>query len=536
MLRFQDYSFRYNNSQELSLKHLNFTLQKGEFITLIGATGSGKSTFLKQLLPDLALGKINSGQIVTDLEKTTDNFAYVSQFVDNQMIMETPRDELKFILDNQGCTPNEIQLRITEVASFLGIIDLLDREVSQFSGGQKQLVNLASALILKPKVLLLDEPTAQLDPVASEKLMQMIHKVNLEFGMTVILVEHELEWAVHFTDRLLIMASGTIVLDQPISQALRKIFDDPQYRNYLTQIDRLYLELGISGLKLPLNNQQLTEVIREKQSELQFRVRPQLEGKTKPVLTASKLNFRYSFNGRKVVDNVSFELNSGRSYCVVGPNGMGKTTLLKVCTQQVRQQSGKLNFAGHKLQKDFYQQMFVLPQNPAALFMKETVAEELVFQIKKSHSSKELTEILKELTEILKEFSLSGLEQKSPYDLSGGQQEFLALALGFIKQPQLLFLDEPTKGLDPNKRIALGKLLQAYQKAGGTIFINAHDLIFAAEYFDQVAMMFDGKLSDFATPQEFFQDKFFYTTEINKALREIYPQALIWKDIQYFES
>lgn len=207
MLRFQDYSFRYNNSQELSLKHLNFTLQKGEFITLIGATGSGKSTFLKQLLPDLALGKINSGQIVTDLEKTTDNFAYVSQFVDNQMIMETPRDELKFILDNQGCTPNEIQLRITEVASFLGIIDLLDREVSQFSGGQKQLVNLASALILKPKVLLLDEPTAQLDPVASEKLMQMIHKVNLEFGMTVILVEHELEWAVHFTDRLLIMAS-----------------------------------------------------------------------------------------------------------------------------------------------------------------------------------------------------------------------------------------------------------------------------------------------------------------------------------------
>jgi len=124
----------------------------------------------------------------------------------------------------------------------------------------------------------------------------------------------------------------------------------------------------------------------------------------------------------------------------------------------------------------------------------------------------------------------------SPYDLSGGQQEFLALALGFIKRPQILFLDEPTKGLDPNKRIELGQMLQKFQQAGGTIFANSHDLLFAAEYFDQVAMMFDGKLSDFTVPRAFFSDKFFYTTEINKALRDMFPLALSWKDIKKIES
>ena len=164
------------------MKHLNFVLERGDFVTLIGATGSGKSTFLKQFLPRLATGKVISGEIETELSQNTTNFAYVSQFVDNQIIMETPRDELKFVLDNRGCSENELQLRISEIASFLNIVDFLDVKVNNLSGGQKQLINLASALVLKPQVLLLDEPTAQLDPIASEKLLQVVHKVNEEFS------------------------------------------------------------------------------------------------------------------------------------------------------------------------------------------------------------------------------------------------------------------------------------------------------------------------------------------------------------------
>ncbi|WP_334333303.1 ABC transporter ATP-binding protein [Companilactobacillus sp. HBUAS59544] len=527
ILRFEDYSFRYNNSQKLSLNKIDLSVEKGDFLVLIGQTGSGKSTLLKQLLQDLVVGSVVSGRLVTDLELDNHNFAYVSQFVDNQMIMETPRDELKFVLDNQGLDENQSQMRITEIASYLGIVGLLDLNEKHLSGGQKQLVNLASALILKPKVLLLDEPTSQLDPIASEKLMQMIKKVNEELNITILLVEHEIDHVIGLANRLLVMDSGRLILDEAVRDGLQKIYTLPKFKNYLTQVDRLAMELKLST-DLPLSNKKVGQLVSQNKSlTLQASVPSHNIGEI--ILQAKKISFRFDYNGRQIIDNVSLNLRSGQSFCVVGPNGMGKTTLLKILTQQLKQQAGQLRFAGHKIKEDFYQKVFVLPQNPAILFMKETVAEELTYQIEYYQSN--LT-----LKEVLQKFSLVGLEKTSPYDLSGGQQEFLALALGFIKQPQLLFLDEPTKGLDPNKRIELGEMLNEYQENGGTIFVNSHDLLFAAKYFDFIAMMFDGKLSQFMEPRQFFKDKFFYTTEINQALRDTFPTALIWEDILKRES
>lgn len=495
---------------------------------MIGETGSGKSTLLKQLLP-IADGK-SSGSIETELLRDTNHFAYVSQFVDNQLIMETPRDELKFILDNQGQTDNEIGLRIAEIASFLGIINLLDNPVKNLSGGQKQLINLAGALILKPQVLLLDEPTSQLDPVAAEKLLQMVHKVNIEFDMTIILVEHKLDQVVQYANRLIVMEKSHLIVDQKTSEALETIFKNTRYKNYLTQVDRLFLELNLpKKVTLPLNNKQLSSIIHHHQTELQYRNNDVPIQSDTELLVVDRLNFRFSYNGANIVDNVSFKLLKGLSYCVVGPNGMGKTTLLKVITQQLQKQTGKIFFAGKKITQDFYRNVFVLPQNPATLFVKDTVSDEIQFQI-------ELSQSHQKVADILEAFSLEGLEKVSPYDLSGGQQEFLALALGFIKNPRILFLDEPTKGLDPNKRLELGRRLKEFQEKGGTVFVNSHDLLFAAQYFDQVALMFDGKLSDFSSPREFFNHRFFYTTEINKALRDIFPKALSWKDIERFES
>ncbi|TDG70962.1 hypothetical protein C5L30_000739 [Companilactobacillus farciminis] len=497
-------------------------------MVMIGETGSGKSTLLKQLLP-IADGK-SSGSIETELLRDTNHFAYVSQFVDNQLIMETPRDELKFILDNQGQSNNEIGLRIAEIASFLGIINLLDEPVKNLSGGQKQLINLASALILKPQVLLLDEPTSQLDPIAAEKLLQMVHKVNVEFDMTIILVEHKLDQVIQYANRLVVMEASHLVVDQSTSAALQTIFNNPRYKNYLTQVDRLFLELRLpERVSLPLNNKELSSIIHHHQTELQFKDNEVPIQSDTELLSVNRLNFRFDYNGNEIVDNVSFKLMKGLSYCVVGPNGMGKTTLLKVITQQLQKQSGQILFAGQKITRDFYRNVFVLPQDPATLFAKDTVAKELEFQI-------ELSQSQQKMSDVLEAFSLEGLENVSPYDLSGGQQEFLALALGFIKNPQILFLDEPTKGLDPNKRMELGRRLKEFQEKGGTVFVNSHDLLFAAQYFDRVAMMFDGKLSDFNRPQTFFSHRFFYTTEINKALRDIFPKALSWKDIERFES
>ncbi|GEO58942.1 ABC transporter ATP-binding protein [Companilactobacillus bobalius] len=531
ILHFKDYSFKYNNSQKVSLKNIDFSVQTGDFVVLIGETGSGKSTLLKQMLADLAVGKVLSGELVTDLSLNNNNFAYVSQFVDNQMVMETPRDELKFVLDNQGCSQNEIQLRITEIASYLGIIDLLDINEKRLSGGQKQLVNLASALILKPKVLLLDEPTSQLDPIAAEKLLQVVHKINEELNVTVLLVEHEIDRAIRYANRLLVMEEGSLIEDAPVDKGLRDIYQNPHLKNYLTQVDRLILELNLpTDQQLPLSNKEVGLLINQHRTSLKSVPRKILVDTTaENILEIKRLNFRFDFNGPQIINNVSFELKRGQSYCVIGPNGMGKTTLLKTMTQQLKPQSGKILFAGHKVQNDFYQKVFVLPQNPAILFMEDTVAEEIKYQLQLSRRDTTFEAVLEK-------FSLKGLEKTSPYDLSGGQQEFLALALGFIKNPQILFLDEPTKGLDPNKKLELGQMLNQFQKTGGTVFVNSHDLLFAARFFDQIAMMFDGKISQFTTPTVFFKDKFFYTTEINKALRETFPLALSWEDIKRSES
>lgn len=503
-------------------------LNKGDFVTLIGETGSGKSTFLKQLLPNLTAGDV-TGKLITNIQRDTNSFAYVSQFVDNQMVMETPRDELKFVLDNQGCTNDEIQLRITEIASYLSIVSLLDKTSIELSGGQKQLINLACALILKPQVLLLDEPTAQLDPIAAEKLLQVVHKVNEEFNLTVIIVEHELEQTIKYANRLVVMENGQIILDQDVATGLKAIFQKDSYRNYLTQADRLALELGYQHVDLPLSNRQLQRLIDSQQAKLRYQVQSSNKGLTETILSVDKLNFRFGFNAPQIIDHVSLNLQKGKSFCVVGPNGMGKTTLLKTITQQLTKQSGRILFHGQKINQEFFEKVFVLPQNPATLFVKDTVQAELEYQLQTYHS--DLT-----IEQLLTKFSLADLEQTSPYDLSGGQQEFLALALGFIKQPEILFLDEPTKGLDPNKRLMLGQMLLDFQENGGTIMANSHDLLFAANYFDYVAMMFDGKLSQFQEPRQFFSNKFFYTTEINKALRDIFPLALSWKDIQKIES
>jgi len=359
-------------------------------------------------------------------------------------------------------------------------------------------------------------------------LLQMVHKVNVEFDMTIILVEHELEQAVKFSKRLVVMEDGNMLLDQPIEQGLKTIFQNDNYRNFLTQVDRLTLELHLDT-SVPLDNQTLNRAIRSKQQQLKCRDRGQIVWVDKPMITADKVSFRFNFNGRQIIDNVSLSLFQGQSYCIVGPNGMGKTTLLKVLTQQLKPQSGKLRYRRKKYDDSLYENIFVLPQNPSSLFMKDTVQDELNYQIEQSESNKTINDILDK-------FSLNGLEKQSPYDLSGGQQEFLALALGFIKRPEVLLLDEPTKGLDPNKRIELGGLLHEFQRGGGTILVNSHDLLFAASYFNHIAMMFDGKLSEFSDPVKFFSDKFFYTTEINKALRDIFPQALTWKDILNLES
>ncbi len=528
MVRFKDYSFKYSNSEKLSLNKVDLTINKGDLLLLIGRTGSGKSTLLKQIKPELVVGDITSGSLEC---KTSDkSISYISQFVDNQMITECARDEFNFILENMGYSIDQRHIKIAEISSYFGIIELLDLKEAELSGGQKQLINLASALIVNPDILLLDEPTSQLDPIASDKLMQMIHKINSELNVTIILVEHSLEKNVFFANRLAIIEDGYIVLDENIDESLNKIFHDTFYRNYLPQIDRSYKELNFNeDIKLPINNRQFSTILNKNKKLIQYSDKSRENKEFDEVLNVKNLSFRFNFESKEIIDKVSFQLKKGNSYCIVGPNGVGKSTLVRVITQQLKQQTGKIlldNKIVRNTNTDIYKKMFVLPQNPALLFVSDTVFGEVEFQMKQNNP-KETSQQVKSL---LERYDLLTLKDISPYDLSGGQQEFLALVLGLIKNPEILFLDEPTKGLDPNMIIKLQDLIDEYLLKGGVVFANSHDLVFATT-FDYVSMMFDGKLSDFKYPIEFFKDKFFYTTEINKASRDSFPDALTWNNL-----
>ncbi len=529
MVHFKNYSFKYANSQKLSLSKVDLTINKGDFLLLIGKTGSGKSTLLKQLKPDLVVGNITEGTL--DCQIADNNISYISQFVDNQMITECARDEFNFILENRGYSTDTRHMRIAEVASYFGIIDLLDLTEQELSGGQKQLINLASALITDPDILLLDEPTSQLDPIAAEKLLQMVHKINSELNVTIVMVEHSLERNTVYANRLAIIESGSILLDEKVDTALKKMYQDNFYKNYLSQIDRSFMELKFNDdMVLPLNNRQFNKLLIEHKDGINYVDSPRKVNNSKKVLQLKNLEFRFDFESKTIVDKVNFELDEGMSYCLVGPNGVGKSTLIRVISQQMKQQSGKIVLDGETVNNkniDIYQKLFVLPQNPALLFVADTVFGEIEFQLKQNNS--EITSQQVDL--ILKQYDLFELKDISPYDLSGGQQEFLALIIGLIKNPEVLFLDEPTKGLDPNMVLKLHELLEDYLATGGILFANSHDLVFATR-FDYVSMMFDGKLSEFKQPIEFFRDKFFYTTEINKASRDSFPDALTWNNLK----
>lgn len=525
MVRFENYSFKYTNSQKISLNKLNLTVNKGDFLLLIGKTGSGKSTLLKQLKNGLVIGDVINGSI--NIEPSDKSISYLSQFVDNQMITECARDEFNFILENMGYTENQRHVKIAEVASYFGIVNLLDLTEKELSGGQKQLINLAAALITDPKILLLDEPTSQLDPIAAEKILQMVHKVNTELNVTVILVEHSLERNVFYANKMAIIENGTIILENNVDNVLKGIFQNDFYKNYLPQIDRSYLEFSQRDKSLPLNNRQFNKILNDYQNQLTcVRTSDELAD-SKKVLKVKNLSFKFDFESKKIIDNINFTLNKGKSYCLVGPNGVGKSTLIRVISQQLIQQSGsiKLNNVNVKNNHDLFKNVFILPQNPVLLFVSDTVFGEIKFQLEQKGEANDTVE------SVLNKYGLLDLKDISPYDLSGGQQEYLALIIGLIKNPQILFLDEPTKGLDPNIILKVNGLLNDYLINGGIVFANSHDLVFATN-FDYVSMMFDGKLTTFQMTSDFFKDKFFYTTEINKASRDVFPDALVWNDLR----
>lgn len=533
-------SFTYPNRYDKALKNINLTVDQGEFVLLCGMSGCGKTTLLRLLKPSLSPhgeldGKIDFfGKPLSDYgtREEAGKIGFVMQNPDNQIVTDKVWHELAFGLESLGTKTPEIRAKVSEMASFFGIEGWFHKNVTELSGGQKQLLNLASVMVMNPSVLILDEPTSQLDPIAAQEFLQTVKKINRELGTTVILAEHRLEDAFSLADKVIVMDSGEIIInDEPkkVGEALK--------RKKHTMMLALPTPVRVYGsvdnnLSCPLTVAEgrcwLMEYVKE--NEITPEVIPSENIKTDDRGITVEIKdgwFRYEKNSPDVLKNFNLTAKKGELLAVLGGNGTGKTTALSVISGLLKPYRGEVLIKGQNISgiKNLYNGLIgYLPQNPQTVFVKNTVRLDLEDMLSEDIA----------IEKVQKVAELCGIESIldfHPYDLSGGEQQRAALAKMLLKEPEILLLDEPTKGMDAHFKIEFAGILEDLKKKGTTIIMVSHDIEFCAEFADNCALVFDGNITSEGTPREFFSGKNFYTTSANRMARICIPDAVLCDDI-----
>ena len=528
---FKNVDFTYPEGEKKALRNISFTVQQGEFVILCGPSGCGKSTLLRHLKSCLTPHGLFSGEIryqgmlLTEMSQReqAQQIGYVLQSPENQVVTDKVWHELAFGLESLGYDTPTIRRRVAEIAAFFGIENWFYKNVTELSGGQKQLLSLASVMAMQPGVLVLDEPTAQLDPIAAADFLALLGKINRELGTTIILTEHRLEEAFPFASRIIVMDEGTIICDnKPENVGLQ--LKDKGSGMFLAMPTAMRVWAAVeTKLSCPMT-------VRDGSNFLSQRVTEQallpLAGKAPPVypedvtLECDDLWFRYEKDSPDVVKGFSLKLHKGEFYAILGGNGAGKSTTLKVISGLRSAYRGDVRLQG---------KLGHLPQNPQTLFVKRTVREDLyeVFRGEKIPKEKQDAEVAR-ITELcgLREFL-----DRHPYDISGGEQQRTALAKVLLTAPDILLLDEPTKGFDAEFKVTFARILRRLVAQGVTILMVSHDVPFCAEYAHKCGLFFDGSIVAEGTPREFFSGNSFYTTPANRLARHLIPKAVTVADI-----
>lgn len=524
IFRIQNLNFTYPMQDVKAIDNLSLTINRGDFVTLCGASGCGKSTLLRLLKSALSPHGNRSGEILfegrplaeVDLRTQCQRIGFVQQSPENQIVTDKVWHELAFGMESLGYDTQTIRRRTSEMASFFGMEDWFYRDVSTLSGGQKQLLNLASVMPLQPSILILDEPTAQLDPIAAADFLSVLGKINRDLGTTILLAEHRLEEALPLSSKVIVLDNGGLLCSgsvQEVGESL-KALGHPMFLAMPTAM-RMWASLG-SDKKAPvtvrdgrafLGNFALNHSLKSVPIEEKNHVSKEVALQVKDAF------FRYDRGASDVVKGLNFSLYQGEFFALLGGNGTGKSTTLKLLSSLLIPQHGKISYKG---------KIALLPQNPQTLFLKKTVLEDLEEVLEKG------AEILGEIVDLCQ---LKPLLHRHPYDLSGGEQQRLALAKILLTRPDILLLDEPTKGLDAFFKRTLAQILKQLCTQDVSVLMVSHDVEFCAEYADRCGLFFDGNVVAQGTPREFFSGNSFYTTTANRIARELLPAAITADDI-----
>jgi energy-coupling factor transport system ATP-binding protein len=518
-------TFSYPNVSEPAIRNLSLKIEKGEFVVLFGASGSGKSTLLRLLKKEIQpYGNLSgeiliNGQSAIETEGQASDIGFVFQDPENQVVAEDVLHELVFGLENIGLSTAEMRARVAEMVHFFGVESLLQRNTHELSGGKKQQINLASVLLMQPNILLLDEPTAQLDPVSSRELLDLLKRINDEFGMTIILAEHRLEEVFTLADQIIMLEKGQVQIGGSPKQVLKDVWDSAN-KAYVPSIPALFFSMDGHG-SVPLTVKEGRNWIRNSAQSIKKEVqRSNHKSLGNEVFQVKKIIFRYDKKADFILKELDFSLKEGEFYALLGGNGSGKSTLLKVLAGLLTPEHGKINLVEKPLKKykcnEISKIVGYLPQNPKQFFIEDTVEKEIQNTIIQWGITNR-----NEIHLIIKELDIGHLMSSHPYDLSGGELQKAAIACLLIRKPKILLLDEPTKGLDPISKQDLVKILFKLKSEGVTVLISTHDVEFAAQNATKCGMMFQGTITSEDVPENFFHGNFFYTTMFQRLFREI---------------
>jgi len=599
IIQIRDLTFAYAAGDEPVLSDINIDISSGEFVIIMGSSGSGKTTLLKMLKRNMIPAGRYSGRVYIygkEADKLTDRenaagIGYVSQDPDNQIVTDKVWHELAFGLENLGMDNVTIRKKVAEMSEYFGITGWYDKEVSKLSGGQKQILNLASVMVMQPGILLLDEPTANLDPLAAIRFLDVVKRINQELGVTVVMVEHNLEHIYADADRIIaidkgrvaansspkkaaadIIAAGSFLIEGlPVASRLYSGYNkkngnsvvsynnvniDSNNKDNHILLDEIPLTVkegrrwyvnykkvygkDIIKDKDKINNFAGKSIINDKvikkdvleednitgnknKKRIGFIKKNNLENKSSRKNTdnientvCQLKNVSYSYNKKLpyIIDGVDVSFKEGRITAILGGNGAGKSTMLKLIAGIIKPVCGKI--ISNK-------RIIMLPQDPKAVFTEVSVEEELaevlmdkgngIYNNMPMEDKREIVE------QIIEEFGLNDIRKNNPYDISGGQQEKLAIAKVLLLKPEVLLLDEPTNGLDPYFKKTLGKLLKKINADGVTIIIVSHDLEFIDSFCDDVIMLFDRKVAAQDSTHKFLRDNMFYTTNYYRIIK-----------------
>lgn len=527
----ENLTFKYPNREVFAINDLSLSIFQGEFIVLCGKSGCGKSTLLRQLKTVLSPHGTKTGKILFEgkelnlvgQREQSKKIGYVLQSPENQIVTDKVWHELAFGLESLGMDTPTIRLRVAEMASFFGIQTWFHKNITELSGGQKQLLNLASIMVMHPSVLVLDEPTSQLDPIAASDFLQTIAKINRELGTTIIMSEHRLEEVLPFCDKIIVMENGQI-LSEGSPKEVGSTLKETNNEMFFAMPAPMRIYAGVqNNLECPITVREGREWLNNLAKTRTLNI---LENKnifvqnTETVVALNDIWFKYEKNAPDIIKGLSMLVKKAELFAIVGGNGTGKSTTLSIIMGANKHYSGKVFVNGT---------VAALPQNPQALFVRKTVKEDLYEIFSGAKLKKEVQK--ERITDIAILCQIEDLLESHPYDLSGGEQQRAALAKVLLLEPQILLLDEPTKGLDAYFKLQLADILKNLIGGGVTIIMVSHDIEFCASYADRCAMFFDGNIASVENAREFFAGNSFYTSSANRMARHLLPTAVTVSDV-----